>query len=57
MKITDRAETDAAMERIEAMLSQARPVPLTNQVRLELKEARRLFDELREALAVERRSR
>ena len=55
MKIRAQGETDAAVERIEELLSHARPVPLTNQVRLELNEARRLVDELRQALAAERR--
>ena len=52
-----KSETDAALDRIEALLRNARPVPLTDQVRLDLKEAKGLIAELREALSAERRSR
>jgi hypothetical protein len=52
-----RAETDAAIDRIESLVRNARPVPLTDQVRLDLKEAKGLIAELREALSAERRSR
>jgi len=52
-----RAATDAAVERVESLVRNARPVPLTDQVRLSLKEAKQLIAELREALAAERRRR
>ena len=39
---------------IEKLLSKARPVPLTNQVRLERDELEKLLAELRESLAVGR---
>jgi hypothetical protein len=48
------AETDAAVEAIGHLLANARPVPLTGQVRLDLKEAQALVSELREALERER---
>jgi hypothetical protein len=40
-----RAKTD------EALLSHARPIPLTDQIRLKLKEAQGLVASVREALA------
>jgi hypothetical protein len=52
-----RTGTDAAIDRIESLVRNARPVPLTDQVRLDLKEAKGLIAELREALSAERRSR
>ena len=39
---------------IEKLLSKARPVPLTNQVRLERDKLEKLLQELRESLAVGR---
>lgn len=39
---------------IENLLSKARPVPLTNQVRLERDKMEKLLQELRESLAVGR---
>ena len=52
-----KTETDAVLDRIEWLVGNARPVPLTDQVRLNLKEAKGLIAELREALSAERRSR
>jgi hypothetical protein len=52
-----KTETDAALDRIESLVGNARPVPLTDQVRLNPKEAKGLIAELREALSAERRSR
>jgi len=52
-----KTETDAAVDRIESLVRNARAVPLTDQVRLNLKEAKGLIAELREALSAERRSR
>jgi hypothetical protein len=50
-----RAKTDEAIEEIERFLAHAKPVPLTDQVRLNPKKLRALVDQLREALAAERR--
>jgi hypothetical protein len=47
--------TDAAIEKLEAMLANARPVPLTDQVRIDLHKAQLLLYDLREQLAAERR--
>jgi hypothetical protein len=52
-----RAATDEALEKIEELLRDSRPVPLTDQVRLNPKQARELLGALREALAAERRHR
>jgi hypothetical protein len=52
-----KAETDVAVDAIEALVRNARPVPLTSQVRLDLKEAQKLIAALREAVANERRAR
>jgi hypothetical protein len=52
-----KGQTDASVDRIEALLGNAKPVPLTDQVRLDLREAQRLLAELRDALAAERRAR
>ena len=51
-----KTETEAVIDRIESLVGNARPVPLTDQVRLDLKEAKGLIAELREALSAERRS-
>jgi len=56
-QMKSRGETDAAIDRVDSLLHKARPVPLTDQVRLRLAEAQRLVSELREALAAERRER
>jgi hypothetical protein len=50
-------ETDEAVERIEELLRNARAVPLTDQVRLNPKQARDLLAALRGALTAERRGR
>jgi hypothetical protein len=55
MRLHERAQTDEAIERIDQLLANARPVPLTDQIRLNLKEAQALLDEVRVALAAERR--
>ena len=48
-------ETDAALERLEQLLANAKPVPLTDQVRIDLRRAQLLVSELRDNLAAERR--
>jgi hypothetical protein len=50
-------ETDAAIERLEELLANARPVPLTDQVRIDLRRAQLLVSEVRDCLSAERRSR
>lgn len=50
-----RTETDEVIERIEWLLADSKPVPLTKQVRLDPKEVQALLEELRQALADERR--
>jgi hypothetical protein len=50
-------ETDAAIERLEELLANARPVPLTDQVRIDLRRAQLLVSEVRDSLSAERRSR
>ena len=52
-----RSEVDEVLERIEALFANARPVPLTDQVRVDLREVQVLLQELREQLAAERRGR
>jgi hypothetical protein len=56
-QMTSKFETDAAIDGIEELLRNARPIPLTDQVRLDPDEAKRLLAELREALVAERRAR
>jgi hypothetical protein len=51
------AETDAAIERLEELLSRARPIPLTDQVRIDPEDAQLLVSDLRDRLAAERRRR
>jgi cell fate (sporulation/competence/biofilm development) regulator YmcA (YheA/YmcA/DUF963 family) len=51
-----KAETDAAIDRIESLVRNARAVPLTDQVRLNLKEAKQLISELRDTVSAERRA-
>jgi hypothetical protein len=53
--MTERLETNEVLERIEELLRNAKPVPLTGQVRLDAEQLRRLLAELREALGAERR--
>lgn len=50
-----RARTDDAVEAIEQFVLNAKPVPLTDQVRFDKRELWALVEELREALALERR--
>ncbi|MGN6815161.1 MAG: hypothetical protein ACTHK3_03640 [Solirubrobacterales bacterium] len=50
-----RARTDEAVEAIEKFVLNAKPVPLTDQVRFDKRELWALVEELREALALERR--
>ena len=52
-----KSETDAVLERLEEMLRNARPVPLTDQVRIDLRKAQLLLSEVRSHLAAERRGR
>jgi hypothetical protein len=47
--------SEEILAEIERAVDNARPVPLTNQVRLDGDEFRKLLAELREALAAERR--
>ena len=49
-------ETDAVMKLLEDLLGNARPIPLTDQVRIDLRKAQLLLSELRDSLAAERRS-
>ena len=46
-----RSEVEAVLERLEALFANARPVPLTDQVRVDLREVQMLLQELRERLA------
>jgi hypothetical protein len=52
-----RSEVDEALARLEALVANARPVPLTDQVRVDLREVQMLLQELREQIAAERRGR
>ena len=52
-----RSEVGEVLERLEALFANARPVPLTGQVRVDLREVQMLLQELREQLAAERRGR
>jgi hypothetical protein len=49
-----RQRTDEAVDAIEKFVLNAKPVPLTDQVRFDKRELWRLVAELREALALER---
>jgi hypothetical protein len=49
-----RQRTDEAVDAIERFVLNAKPVPLTDQVRFDKRELWRLVAELREALALER---
>jgi hypothetical protein len=57
MRLRERAEADEAIEGLERFFRDARPVPLTDQIRVNLKEAQALLDQIRVALASERRRR
>jgi hypothetical protein len=50
-------EADDVIFRLEELLRHAKPVPLTDQIRLDPDDVRELIDELRTALAAERRKR
>ena len=52
-----KSEVDAVLERLEALFANAKPVPLTDQVRVDLREVQMLLQELREQIAAERRGR
>ena len=54
--ICEGVRTADLIAEIEQLGAQARPVPLTDQVRLNPARLRELISELREALAEERRS-
>lgn len=54
MALPERQKTDEAVEAIERFALNARPVPLTDQVRFDKRELWRLLEDLREALAYER---
>lgn len=54
MASTERQTTDEAVEALERFVLDARPVPLTDQVRFDKREFWRLLENLREALAYER---
>jgi len=50
-----KSEVDEVLERLETLFANARPVPLTDQVRVDLREVQMLLQELREQIAAERR--
>jgi hypothetical protein len=52
--VDKRERTDAVILEIETLLTNAKPVPLTDQVRLDLRKMQALIVELRQALAAER---
>jgi hypothetical protein len=52
--VDKRERTDAVILKVEGRLADAKPVPLTDQVRLDLREMQALIVELRQALAAER---
>jgi hypothetical protein len=54
MALPDRQGTDEAVEALSQFVRHAKPVPLTDQVRFDKREFRRLLEDLREALAQER---
>lgn len=54
MGLSERQTTDEAVEALERFVLEARPVPLTDQVRFDKREFRKLLEDLREALARER---
>jgi hypothetical protein len=47
--------SDDLLAELERALENARPIPLTDQVRIDREDFRKLLDELRQALAAERR--
>jgi len=50
----EQQTTDEAVEALERFVLDAKPVPLTDQVRFDKREFWRLLEDLREALARER---
>lgn len=54
MALPEKQTTDEAVEAIERFILNAKPVPLTDQVRFDKRELWRLLEDLREALAYER---
>ncbi|HEU5062747.1 MAG TPA: hypothetical protein VFT79_06295 [Solirubrobacterales bacterium] len=54
MALPEKQKTDEAVEAIEGFVLNAKPVPLTDQVRFDKRELWRLLEDLREALADER---
>lgn len=54
MALSERQRTDEAVEALERFVLNAKPVPLTDQVRFDKREFWRLLEDLREALADER---
>jgi hypothetical protein len=55
MALSEQQKTDEALEAIERFIENAMPVPLTNQVRFNPKELQPLLEDLRAALAAERK--
>jgi hypothetical protein len=51
----DRVRADDVILELEELIRHAKPIPLTDQVRLDPDEVRQLIAELREALEAERR--
>jgi len=54
MTLQERQTTDEAVEALERFVLEAKPVPLTDQVRFDKREFWRLLEDLREALVRER---
>ncbi|HYG96097.1 MAG TPA: hypothetical protein VD741_03225 [Solirubrobacterales bacterium] len=54
MASPEQQTTDEAVEALERFVLDAKPVPLTDQVRFDKREFWRLLEDLREALARER---
>jgi hypothetical protein len=54
MALPERQTTDEAVEALERFVLEARPVPLTDQVRFDKREFWQLLEDLREAIAYER---
>ena len=48
------SQVDGVLERLEELIANARPVPLTDQVRVDKRKLQMLIQELREQLAAER---
>ena len=54
MSLDERQTTDEVVEALERFVLEARPVPLTDQVRFDKREFWKLLENLREAIARER---